>query len=79
MQNFEQIGRELERRGKTEAIKKLAESGDGQKLSRMIDQQAIERAAKSGDSAALHNILSQVLGTEEGRRLAENVRKMMQD
>ena len=79
MQNFEQIGRELERRGKTDEIRKLAESGDGQKLSRMIDQQAIERAAKSGDSAALHNILSQVLGTEEGRRLAENVRKMMQD
>lgn len=79
MQNFEQIGRELERRGKTEDIKRLAESSDGQKLSRMIDPQAIETAAKNGDGAALHSILSQVLGTEEGRRLAENVRKMMQD
>lgn len=79
MQNFEQLGRELERRGKADKIRSLAESGDGQRLSRMIDAKAVEQAARSGDGAALHEILSRVLGTEEGRRLAENVRKMMED
>lgn len=79
MQNFEQMGRELERRGKTDGIKKLAESADGQKLGKMIDPNAIEKAARSGDGAALHSLLSAVLSTEEGKRLAENVRKMMEE
>ena len=38
MQNFENIGRELERRGKTDGIRKIAESADGQSLSRMISE-----------------------------------------
>ena len=79
MQNFESIGRELERRGKTEGIKKIAESADGQRLSQMIDAKAVENAAKSGDSEALRSILGSVLSTAEGKRLAESVRKLMQD
>ena len=79
MQNFESIGRELQRRGKTEGIKNLAESEDGKKLGRMIDAKAIENAARSGNSDALRSILGSVLGTEEGKRLAESVRRLMQD
>ena len=79
MQNFEKIGRELEKRGKTQDIKALAESADGQKLSRMIDPQAVEKAAKSGDAEALRSLLGSVLSTAEGQRLAESVRKLMQD
>lgn len=78
MQNFEQLGRELERRGKTEDIKRLAESEDGLKLAQMIDPQRMEDAARAGDGEALRALLSQVLSTGEGRRLAENVRKMME-
>ena len=43
MQNFEQLGRELERRGKTEQIKQLAESEDGAKLAKLIDANAVEQ------------------------------------
>lgn len=79
MLNFENVGRELQNRGKTESIKALAESEDGMKISRMVDAGAVEAAARSGDSEALKSMLSKVLSTDEGRRLAENVRKMMQD
>ena len=79
LQNFESIGRELERRGKTEEIKKIAESADGQRLSRMIDPKAVESAARSGDSEALKSILGSVLSTAEGQRLAESVKRLMQD
>ena len=68
MQNFEQLGRELERRGKTEQIKQLAES---------IDANAVEQAAKSGDGEALRSLLGSLLSTQEGKRLAESVRRMM--
>ena len=78
MQNFEQIGRELERRGKTDGIKRLAESDDGMKLKHMVDAGAIEQAAKNGDSEKLRAMLSQVLGTDEGKRLAESVRRLME-
>ena len=79
MKNYEDLGRELERRGKTAEIKRIAESEDGQKLGRMVDAADIERAAKTGDSAALQDMLRRVLSTDEGKRLAENVRKMMQE
>ena len=78
MQNFEQLGKELERRGKANDIKRLAESEDGVKLAGMIDAQQIQQAAKTGDTEALKSLLSSVLQTQEGKRLAENVRKMMQ-
>lgn len=79
MQNFENIGRELERRGKTDGIKRIAESEDGVRISRMVDPKAVEQAAKSGDNAALRDILGSVLNTEEGKRLAESVKRLMQD
>lgn len=79
MQNFEQLGKELQRRGKADDIKRLAESEDGLKLAGMIDAQSLEQAARSGDAGALKAMLASVLQTQEGKRLAENVRKMMQD
>lgn len=78
MQNFSDVSRELEKRGKISEVKRLAESAEGQKISGMIDQKRLEKAAVSGDGEALKNILSSVLSTEEGRKLAENVRKMME-
>ena len=79
MQDLEAIGRELWRRGKAEDLQKLADSADGQPLSRMLDGKAVEQAAKSGDGAALRRLLGTVLGTEEGRRLAEQIRRMLRD
>ena len=77
MQNFEQLGRELERRGKTQELRALAESEDGTRLAAMLDSDRLERAAKSGDSEALRRMLGDVLCTEEGKRLAEGIRKLM--
>lgn len=79
MQNFEQLSRELERRGKTEEINKLAQSRDGQRISGMIDPQAIEKAARGGDTESLKNMLGRILETPEGKRLAESVKKIMEN
>ena len=79
MQNLEDLGRELSRRGKTEQLKALAETDDVQRLSKMVDSAAVEKAAKTGDGDALKAILSQVLSTAEGQRLAQSVQQMMQD
>ena len=78
MQNFEQLGKELQRRGKTDDIKRLAESEDGLRLAGMIDAGRLEQAAKTGDADALRAMLGSVLSTQEGKRLAESVRKMME-
>lgn len=76
--DFERIGRELERQGKAEKLKNIADSEEGKAISRMIDAEAVQKAAKSGDVAALKTILSQVLATGEGQRLAENLKKAME-
>ena len=77
MANLEALGKELERRGKTGDLKRLAESADGQKLGRMIDARAVEQAARSGDAAALSALLRSVLSTEEGRRLARQAENLL--
>ena len=79
MQNFEELGRELDRRGKTEKLKALADSSDVQKLGKMLDPGAVERAARSGDSQAIKDLLSSVLNTKEGQRLAQSVQQLMKD
>ena len=77
MPDLEALGKELERRGKADALRRLAESGDGQRLAQQLDASAIESAARSGDSAALAALLRGVLGTEEGKRLAKSVEELM--
>lgn len=76
--DFEKLGRELQRQGKTEKLKSLADSEEGRAVSRMVDAEAVQKAAKSGDAAALKSILSQVLSTSEGQRLAESLKKAME-
>ena len=78
MQDLEKLAQELRRKGQTEGIRALADSADGKKLGQMVDGAAVEQAVKSGDSAALQQILRGVLSTAEGRRLAENLRSMME-
>lgn len=78
MQDLEKLTQELRSKGKTEGLRALAASEDGQRLSAMIDGKAAEQALRSGDSAALQQLLRGVLGTAEGRRLAEHLRTLLQ-
>lgn len=77
MKNIENIGRELELSGKADKIKKLALSEDGKKLSAMFDAGAAAKAAENGDTDAMKNIVKDVLKSEEGKRLAEQLLKLM--
>lgn len=78
MKDLERLGEELSRSGKGERLKSLADTAEGKAVSRMVDQEKLEQAAKSGDTAALKDILSQVLSTDEGKRLAEKLKKAME-
>lgn len=78
MKDLENLGRRLEQSGKSDKLRQLADSADGKAVSRMVDAEEIGKAAKSGDMAALQDILRGVLSTEEGKRLAENLKKAMQ-
>ena len=49
------------------------------RLAGMLDRGALEQAAKSGDNEALRALLGSVLRTEEGRHLAESVRRLMRE
>lgn len=77
MQNFEDLRRELQRRGKSAELEALASSEDGAKLASLVDGDALARAAQAGDAAALRSMLGTVLRSDEGRRLVENVQKLM--
>lgn len=77
MQELEKLGQELSRSGKGDKLKSLADSADGMAVSRMLDPAAVEKAAKSGDMAALKSMLSRVLSTDEGKRLADSIQKAM--
>ena len=78
MLDLERVNAEIEKSGKKDRLKSLADSAEGRAVSRMLDPAAVEKAAKSGDTAALQSILSDVLRTDEGKRLAERLKKAMQ-
>lgn len=78
MLDLERVNAEIEKSGKKDRLKSLADSAEGHAVSRMLDPAAVEKAAKSGDTAALQSILSDVLSTDEGKRLAERLKKAMQ-
>ena len=78
MKDLDKLGNELKKSGKSEALMKLAESPDGKAVGRLVDAESVRQAAKSGDMAALQDILRGVLSTDEGKRLAEGLRKAMQ-
>ena len=64
MQDLEKLAQELRSRGKTEELRALAESADGQRLGERIDGAAVEKALRSGDSETLRQILQGVLYAE---------------
>lgn len=78
MQDWKTLEKELERRGKAGALKKLADSPEGQQFCRVLDTQAFTQAAGKGDTAALKTLLSSALSSEEGRRLAQQLRQLME-
>lgn len=78
MLDLERVNAEIEKSGKKDRLKSLADSAEGRAVSRMLDPAAVEKAAKSGDTAALQSMLSDVLSTDEGKRLAERLKKAMQ-
>ena len=78
MLDLERVNAQTEKSGKKDRLKSLADSPEGRAVSRMLDPAAVEKAAKSGDTAALQSILSDVLSTDEGKRLAERLKEAVQ-
>ena len=78
MKDLEKLGAALSKSGEGEKLQSIADSAEGKAISRMVDSARVEQAAKSGDTAALRDILSQVLSTDEGKRLAEKLKKAME-
>lgn len=59
---------------KEDKLQKLAESGDGQKISKMIEgNQAFQSALERGDTNAIKRQITALLATEEGARLAKQI------
>ena len=75
--DIEKMSAELERSGKAEELRKLAESADGRALNAMFDAAALARAVSNGDQNAIQGVLRQVLNTEEGRRIAKQLSDAM--
>ena len=76
MQSFEELSRELARRGKTEKLRALADSAAGKALTASLDAGTVSAAA-GGDAASMRALLEGVLGSPEGRRLLEDVQRLM--
>lgn len=75
--DLDKLGREFAKGGKMDKFKGMADSADAKRLSAMLDAEAVEKAARAGDAEALKGILNKVLGTEEGRRLAQQISDAM--
>ena len=77
MGKLDELQRQLERQGKTGALAALTESEDGKRLEKSLDSALLTRA-QQGDGAARRQLLTQVLASGEGQRLAAQVQKLME-
>ena len=77
MKNISDMERKLAQSGKTDAVRAIAASKDGQQLLKKLDTDRVERAMQSGDGEALRSILMDVLKTSEGRRIAKQLSDTM--
>lgn len=60
------------------SIQKLAESADGKKVRRLLgDEKKVARALENGDAAELKQLMERVLSTDEGRRLAGQLKDLL--
>ncbi len=64
---------------KKEELGRLIDSPEGRKVKDLLsgDEKNVMAAIENGDTAALQKTLSNILKTEEGSRLAEQLLKMM--
>ena len=59
-------------------LQKLAESADGKKVRKLLgDEKKAAKALETGDAAELKQIMERVLSTEEGRRLAGQLKDLL--
>ncbi len=79
MKDLDALKKQLARDGRLQRLQEIADSTDGQKLAGVLDAQKIEQAARAGDTETLRQILTQVLSTDTGQRLAGKVKDAMQD
>ena len=70
MKDLDALKNQLARDGRLQRLQKLADA---------LDAQKIEQAARAGDTETLRQILTQVLSTDTGQRLAGKVKDAMQD
>lgn len=77
MKMIDDMERKLQQSGKMDQVRNIAQSSDAQRLGEKLDAQKIEQAVSSGDSNALRNVLLEVLGTGEGKRLAQQLGNIM--
>lgn len=78
MKMIDDMERKLQQSGKMDQVRNIAQSSDAQRLGERLDAQKIEQAVSSGDSNALRNVLLEVLGTGEGKRLAQQLGNIME-
>lgn len=78
MRELEEMAKRLEESGKSDELRAIANSPEGERIGRLLNEDEVGKAVRSGDSAALKDILTKVLSTDDGRKLAEQLGKAMQ-
>jgi len=58
-------------------IEKLANSAEGKKVSELVDKKSLVQAIEKGDASVMQNAIKNIMKTEEGARLVQQINEMM--
>ncbi len=66
-------------KGKLGEVEKLAESADGKAVEAILQQNgdALTRALENGDTKAMQSALNDILNTQSGRNIIDQLSKLM--
>ena len=61
-----------------EKLRALASTPEAKQLGSLIDPAEAEKAARAGDVAAMRAMMQKIIGTAEGKKLMEGLKKAME-
>lgn len=74
MNDFDKMSKDILKNRQNE-LKSVVNSSESKNISKAVDGAALKKAVSSGDTATVNKIMSQFMGTAEGKALVDRINK----
>ena len=74
MKDFDKLSKDILKNRQSE-LQNVVNSNEGKNIGKAVDGAALKKAVSSGDTATVNKIMTQFMGTAEGKALMDRINK----